>query len=39
MPFQIDGFADTDMETMATLLKARAKNFSISVSDPNARHE
>lgn len=33
VPFQIDGFSDPDMERMAAMLKIRAEEFSIPVSD------
>jgi hypothetical protein len=33
-PFHIDGFADSDMQSIAALLKARASDFSISITDP-----
>ena len=36
--FQIDGFADSDMQSIAALLKARATEFSIPITDPGA-HE
>ena len=32
--FQIDGFADSDMQSIAALLKARASEFAISITDP-----
>jgi hypothetical protein len=35
LPFQIDGFADSDMQSIAALLKARASEFSISITDPS----
>src|SRR5215510_718056 len=34
--FQIDGFADSDMQSIAALLKARANEFSIPIADPGA---
>ena len=34
--FQIDGFADSDMQSIAALLKARATEFSIPIMDPGA---
>ncbi len=34
--FQIDGFADSDMQGIAALLKARASEFSIPITDPGA---
>jgi len=35
--FQIDGFADSDMQSIAALLKARASDFSISIVDTGAQ--
>ncbi|MBK6900050.1 MAG: hypothetical protein IPH09_12540 [bacterium] len=32
--FQIDGFTDAEMQSIASLLKARATAFSIPVTDP-----
>src|ERR1043166_2311835 len=34
--FQIDGFTDSDMQSIAALLKARATEFSIPITDPDA---
>jgi len=31
--FQIDGFTDSDMQSIAALLKARASEFSIPIMD------
>ena len=35
--FQIDGFGDSEMEQIAAILKKRAEEFSIPITDPDAR--
>jgi hypothetical protein len=34
--FQLDGFGESDMQRIATLLRARASEFSIPIADPGA---
>jgi hypothetical protein len=34
--FQIDGFSDSEMEQIAALLKNRAAEFSIPITDPDS---
>ncbi len=36
--FQIDGLADSDMQSIAALLRTRATEFSIPITDPCAQH-
>jgi hypothetical protein len=34
--FQIDGFGDSEMDQIAAILKKRAEEFSIPITDPDA---